>query len=721
MKKVNPGTALLKPQVNCAASGRPASGLDEPASFQPGKSVADFKTASLRVGTCTWLAASLGGENPQPVFRDRSSDMPVKARESLPAELARTLGKGCGRRILPYRLQDRYGRKRELSDFEAIVLENEHLKATFLPGLGGRLMSLFHKAEQRELLFNNPVFQPANLALRDAWFAGGIEWNIGQYGHSFHTCSPVFAAAIPGLSGETGLRLYDYERCKGLLWQIDFYLPPGAQFLYAFTRVLNPRNEETPMYWWTNVAIRETPDVRVLAPASQSVYVDYADDVGDLAYGQAVLPGLPTIGGKDGTYSRNLSFTNEFFFQCQKAEMPWQAALDARGTGFVEASTHPLNVRKLFCWGMHRGGHRWKEFLSGPGQDYIELQAGLAPTQQHTVPMPAGSQWNWLQAFGCVQADPAKVHGADWPAAWQAVDSALKQKITLDQLHRIQAECAAKADNAPLEILNAGSGYGALEARRRAAQSESAFPAAFSFPRYTMQSEQHRWLILLETGGLPQPDPADPPGEWMIQPEWRALLEQSLQKPAHRKWFAFLHLGVMKIEAGDEAGAAAAWDESIRREPSAWAFRNLGALAVRRGAPAAALPHYQKAWELASAAETPDISFALEYLSALHAANQQETAWTFYQNLPPRMQAMGTIRLLAAKVAFARDDLAFVATALDGEFASIREGARDLTDLWFGLQAKRLAATGRPLDAALLEEIKRTCPPPGPIDFRVVE
>ena len=41
----------------------------------------------------------------------------------------------------------------------------------------------------RELLFNNPIYQPANLALRNAWLAGGIEWNVGQFGHSFLTCS----------------------------------------------------------------------------------------------------------------------------------------------------------------------------------------------------------------------------------------------------------------------------------------------------------------------------------------------------------------------------------------------------------------------------------------------------------------------------------------------------------------------------------------------------
>jgi hypothetical protein len=676
----------------------------------------------LRVETYSWLAASLGGENPQAILRDPNPDMPVTARESLPAELARTIGHGCGRRVLPYRLQDRYGRERQPRDFRAIVLENEHLKATFLPELGGRLISLFYKPANRELLFHNPVFQPANLALRDAWFAGGIEWNIGQYGHSYHACAPVFAAAIPGLKGEPGLRLYDYERCKGLLWQIDFYLPPGARFLYASIRVVNTRPEEVPMYWWTNVAVAETPGVRVLAPASHSVYVDYSGEATGLAYGQAALPGLPTIGGRDGTYSKNLSFTNEFFFQCQPADMPWQAALDAKGTGFVEASTQPLNVRKLFCWGMHAGGRHWKDFLSVPGGSYIEVQAGLAPTQQHTVPMPARAQWNWTQAFGYLEADPAKVHGADWPAAWRTVDAALRQELTPASLSDIHRTCVARTDTAPAELLSLGLGWGALENRRRAAQCEPAFPAAFGFPNSTLQAEQQPWLGLLEQGRLSEPEPSQPPGAWLIQPEWRALLEQSLKTPANRHWAAWLHLGVMKADAFDDAGAAEAWEESVRCRPSAWAWRNLGALAMRQGAPAAALPHYQKAWELASAGQAPDISFATENLSALHAANQHEVAWAFYQRLPREMQATGVVRLLAAKAALARDDLAFVEQALAGEFASIREGARDLSDLWFGLQAKREAArSNRPLDAALLREVKRTCPPPTPIDFRVVE
>ena len=72
------------------------------------------------------------------------------------------------RRILPYRLQDGYNRRKQPRDFASVVLENDQLKATFLPELGARLVSLVHRATNRELLDRNLVFQPANLALRNS-------------------------------------------------------------------------------------------------------------------------------------------------------------------------------------------------------------------------------------------------------------------------------------------------------------------------------------------------------------------------------------------------------------------------------------------------------------------------------------------------------------------------------------------------------------------------
>ena len=130
---------------------------------------------TLRIEPLSMPGVRLGDENPLPHFRNRVSDRPVICHSSLPDEKRRLLGWETGFRVLPYRMQDNYTRQREPVLYRTIILENEILKATFLPDLGGRLISLVHKPGNRELLARNPVFQPANLAIRNAWFSGGIE------------------------------------------------------------------------------------------------------------------------------------------------------------------------------------------------------------------------------------------------------------------------------------------------------------------------------------------------------------------------------------------------------------------------------------------------------------------------------------------------------------------------------------------------------------------
>ncbi len=404
--------------------------------------------------------ARLGDENPLPHFRDPQVDRQVDA-QGLPDQKYQYLGWQTGFRVLPYRMQDQYTRQRRPIEFQSIVLENEILKAVFLPQLGGRLISLFHKPYARELLHRNPVFQPANLAIRNAWFSGGIEWNIGQFGHTFSTCAPVFAAGITGAQGEPGLRLYEFERCKRLFWQIDLYLPPASPFLFAHVSVANPNPLPASMYWWTNVAVDESPDVRVLAPARQAIYVNFARS--GIGYGYTDLPGLPSLDGADGTYSLNSNFANEFFFQCDETDRPWEAALDKHGRGFVEISTRRLRYRKLFAWGRHPGGRHWQEFLSQPGQAYLEIQAGLAPTQLHGLPMPAGAVWEWTQAFGCLDADPHQVHSPDWETAWQAADQAVRTALPAENMEKMETQSRRLAALPAQTILSNGSGWGALE------------------------------------------------------------------------------------------------------------------------------------------------------------------------------------------------------------------------------------------------------------------
>lgn len=678
---------------------------------------------TLSVATYTLPGARLEGENPLPFFRDPVTNMTVKTIEPFPPEKREHLGWETGYRVLPYRMQDQYSRRKEPITFKALILENEFLKATFLPEVGGRLVSLIHKPLERELLHRNPVFQPANLAIRNAWFSGGIEWNFGQYGHSFTTCSPLFAAEIRGVQGEPGLRLYEFERCKRLFWQLDFYLPPGLPFLIAYARVHNPNNEPTSMYYWTNIAVNEAPDVRVLSPANTALYGVFQP--GGPAFGCTKMPGLPSLNGADGTYSLNSPFANEFFFQCDDPPMPWEAALDGQGSGLIEASTARLKYRKLFCWGTHRGGRQWQEFLSQPGEAYIEIQAGLAPTQVHGLPMPARATWDWTEAFGYIEADPRKVHGSDWPAAWGCVDAALKSRLSLNTLSKIEADCRDHTATPSTEILHTGSGWGALELRRRTRMAEDV-PPQFVFPADTLGSEQQKWLALLENGALPEQPPEALPGEWMVQPEWQNLLEASIQsqKQDHaRNWYALLHLGVMRLEQFDEAGAAAAWEESLRLQPSVWAYRNLAVLCLRQKNEEQGLAYYEQAWDLLVRQGSPiPMPLAVEYMEMLAAARQFERGMAVYQSLPAEVQHADRVQILRGQFAMELDDLPVLEEVLARQYAVVREGETVLSDLWFELHARRESArTGRPLDDDLRREVRQLFPPPSRIDFRSIE
>ena len=97
-------------------------------------------------------------------------------------------GYGRWQTSYPYRQYTCYSRELRETEVKTAVLENDYLKAVFLPEYGGRLWSLTDKEQGRELLYTNDVLRFSNLAVRNAWFSGGVEWNLGVIGHTPLTC-----------------------------------------------------------------------------------------------------------------------------------------------------------------------------------------------------------------------------------------------------------------------------------------------------------------------------------------------------------------------------------------------------------------------------------------------------------------------------------------------------------------------------------------------------
>ena len=112
-----------------------------------------------------------------------------------------------------------------------------------MPALGGRLWKLINKKTGEDLLYHNDVIRFRNLSIRNAWFSGGVEWNIGIIGHTPYTCESLYAAKVTGKNGEEVLRFYEYERVRGVYYQMDFTLDEDN--LIARMCIYNPSEKNS--------------------------------------------------------------------------------------------------------------------------------------------------------------------------------------------------------------------------------------------------------------------------------------------------------------------------------------------------------------------------------------------------------------------------------------------------------------------------------------------
>ncbi|MFG3281954.1 DUF5107 domain-containing protein [Streptomyces sp. NPDC048111] len=632
---------------------------------------------TVRRAVLTLPGAPLGEANPLPALRPRDElhRLDERSKEGLPRDMARQIGYEPLETLLPVQVMDGYGRERAEVELDTIVIENDRLRATVLPGLGGRVHSLFHKPTGRELLYTNPVFQPADFALNGAWFSGGIEWNIGATGHTTLSCAPIHAALVAAPDGGEMVRLWEWERLRDLPFQVDLWLPDDSDFLYVGVRVRNPHERTAPVYWWSNIAVEEDADTRVLAPADEAWHFGYERTLRRVP--------VPVWDGVDRTYPQRSTYPADYFYEVPDGARRWVASLDGGGHGLVQTSTDALRGRKLFLWGSGRGGRRWQEWLTEPGTTgYAEIQAGLARTQLEHVPLEAGAEFSWLEAYGPLSAEPAVVHGADWPAARAEAENRLEQALPRATVEQAYRAWRPFADTEPGEHLATGSGWGALEVLRTGMK----LPGT-PFPELTLTQEQRPWAELLHTGVLPEPRKVAPPGPTLVAAHWRDMLETAPARPLTE-----YHLGVAQWHAGDRAQAVRSWERGLPLAPSRWPLLRCLAVADQlSGHPSRAADRYAEAYDDfcqerrdGAAWTAADAALGREAIEALLAAGRPADARAVWNRLRPAVRDRGRFRLIEAQLLLAEGDVAGARALFDAGFevADLREGAETLNEVW---------------------------------------
>jgi len=600
--------------------------------------------------------------------------------------------------ILPYQVTDDYDRDLHDSALDVVVIDNGRLRAVVAPSLGGRLLELKDLATGRDLVFRNPVFQPANLASLNAWFSGGIECNGLIPGHTPFTCAPVFAGMRQTPEGPI-LRLYEFDRIVEATWQVDLFMPAGSAVLYAHGRIVNPNDTDRLAYWWTNIAAPMSEGTRVLSPADYSIeHIWPGNNLGRCEFPRAEW---------DASYPDNWENATSVFFRAPHAKRLFIAALDGTGYGMVQTATAEMRGRKFFYFGSAPGGQNWMDYLSRPGEGkYLEIQSGIAPTQNQHFVLAAGEEREWTEAFAPLQMNASLAHDPDYPAAVLRAESALDAVVPATELARIDSLLRTEARK-PLDVRFAeGAPWGMrqeqLLGRRLAGGLDFEVDVPGDF-----------WDDLATGLTIAERNLRDVPNGVAVSNLWIDRVAESA-KAQGTTWLHSLIFAIARLDEVDVEAARAHIHRSLTARPS-WLGYRLAALVTDDVEGRS--ENYRRAWAIGG---TP-AELAVEIATHSMAAGQPDALRTFVESLPTAVRDNERIVLARAVVAAnARDFDQAERLLMSRQYATIREGEALLSDLWVQIRHGRLeAGLGRP---ATREEVRHDLalhPLPRSLDLRM--
>ncbi len=156
--------------------------------------------------------------------------------------------------VYPYTMQDHLSRTKADRTYKALFLENEYLKVTCLPELGGRIHSVLDKTTGQEMFHLNQAVKPGMIAMRGAWISGGIEFNTGPRGHTVTILSPVDAVIGKNDDGSAYIEISNIEKIFRPRWTVIVTLHPSKAYLHEKIRIFNPTDTTHPYYFWNCTA-----------------------------------------------------------------------------------------------------------------------------------------------------------------------------------------------------------------------------------------------------------------------------------------------------------------------------------------------------------------------------------------------------------------------------------------------------------------------------------
>lgn len=432
----------------------------------------------------------------------------------------------------------------------------------------------------------------------------------------------------------------------------------------------------------------------------------------------------PSFAPVDHSFPRNYYQARENFIRSTESygDRDFMSIVDSeKGNGMAHVQTRAANGRKFWAWGNDKSDSMRMNFLSSCNPDchgsYLEMQAGVAPTQEQTFALGAGSSIEFTEAWVPLQGKKDAL-GGDYTDAVDAVRQMLDHQLPTSHFLSVDSWLREVSDTGIHRVLAHGTAYGRLHEILNGSRISS----GMEFDAATADPQWREWFELLEEGTFSRESLNQvAPQSFMVDWPYINALNHSGSKHGF-SWLHHLHLGIALMQQGGSHTPAAIehFRKSVALKPNPLALHCLGQDELAwKGI--TALP--------ASALTGHTLDIARDLSGALSTTYRAKQNWTAcatlilsLTDLAPEPSAYllrnQPIRITQAALALYHSSNATMAISLllapEGWAVSTPELVPIWQDAWYSLEESKL---GKPLNLLDRARVRRSHPPPPSINF----
>jgi tetratricopeptide (TPR) repeat protein len=274
--------------------------------------------------------------------------------------------------------------------YDAYRIENEYIRITVIPELGGRIHSALDKTNNYEFVYRNVVIKPSLIGMVGSWISGGVAWGFPHH-HGPLTMAPFEHRSVENSDGSQTVWVAKTDYRHRMRMLLGITVRPGTSYIEAEVFLDNRTPLANSFMYWANLAVRADPTYQIFFDPS----VQYAADhhkrdfarwpVGDGSYGGVDYAGV------DVSFWRNIKKPVSFFCWDSRDDFIAGYSHGAKaGTAYV-GNHRILPGKKVWEQGGNPEGNAWRGLLTDNEDHYIEIMAGAFSDNE--------PDYSWIQPY----------------------------------------------------------------------------------------------------------------------------------------------------------------------------------------------------------------------------------------------------------------------------------------------------------------------------------